>query len=205
MPFVTAPQPPTRPTALREQKKLAVRAAIVEAALDLFADQGFDDTTVAEVAARAGVSPATVARYFPAKESLLFAERDQRIPMLRQAIVDRPDGEAPLDAVRAALRAQPWVAGDSDTRLLRSRLAILRSTVLRGQATLLLAGWRGAISDALETRGVQAGEAGIVAVVVAALLDDASDRWALGGGTADLIELIDDAFAALARTCTADR
>jgi hypothetical protein len=99
-----------------------------------------------------------------------------------------------------ALYQQPWTADDPHERLLRSRLAILRSPVLRGQASRLLAGWRGAISDALEARGVPAAEAGVVAVVITALLDDASDRWALGGGEQDLVGLIADSIAAFDRS-----
>lgn len=199
MAFVAEPENRTLPSGLREQKKLAARAAIMDAALELFAERGFDETKVVDIAARAGFSPATVARYFPSKESLLFAERDQRLSLLRQAIVDRPPGEAPFEAVVGALHRQPWVAGVSRERLLRTRMAILRSPVLRGQAAVLMEGWRIAISEALEVRGIPAADAGVVAVVVTALLDEASDRWALGGGSADLVELTDEAFTSLPR------
>lgn len=201
MAVTTAPAEADGALGLRERKKRAARAAIVEAALDLFSERGFDVATVADIAARAGVSPATVARYFPSKESLLFAEGDQRVPLLRQAIMDRPPDEGPLESVHKALHRQPWAEGDSQERLLRSRQAILRSTQLRGQAASVLATWRQGIAQALEDRGVPVAEAAVVAVVVAAVLDEASDRWATSGGREDLTELIEESLVALKRVC----
>ena len=114
MPFVTAPPDPHPAPGLRERKKRAARAAIVDAALDLFADRGFEHTTVADVADRAGVSPATVARYFDSKESLLFSEHDERLPALARSIAGRPSDERPYRAVLCALHEQPWAEGDTD-------------------------------------------------------------------------------------------
>ena len=200
MPFVTAPEDPHPASGLRERKKRAARAAVVDAALELFADRGFEHTTIADVAERAGVSPATVARYFDSKESLLFSERDERLPALTRAIAARPSAEGPYRAVRGALHEQPWAEGDTDARLLRSRLAIARSPTLRGRADLLLAGWRDAVADGLAARGVPADRARVTGLVATALLDDAVDRWALDGGRTDLLAVIDEAFAVLERS-----
>lgn len=201
MPFVTESPEPASSTGLRERKKLAARAAIVDAALDLFADRGFDQTTVADIAERAGVSPATVARYFPAKESLLFSERDDRITKLRESVAARPEDESPYRAVLAAIHEQPWVVGDTESRLLRSRLAVARSPTLRGQAAVVLANWREQIATAMERRGLDPVQANVVATVSTALLDECMDRWAAEGGTTNPFDVVDEAFAALEASC----
>ena len=89
-------------------------------------------------------------------------------------------------------------------RLLRSRLAITRSPTLRGRADLLLAGWRDAVAEGLAARGVPSDQARVTGLVTTALLDDAVDRWALDGGRADLLAVIDGAFAELERSLATD-
>src|SRR6266536_2654806 len=95
------------PAGLRERKKQMAREAIVDAALELFARDGFEVTTVSAIASLAGVSPATVARYFPSKESLLFPDRDARIAQARVAILARPREESPWRALVSVFTDQP--------------------------------------------------------------------------------------------------
>jgi AcrR family transcriptional regulator len=197
--LVPAPGAPPPEESLRVRKKLTSRAKIIEAALDLFAAQGFDDTTVAQIAERAEVSPATVARYFPAKDTLLFTERDERVPLFHAEIVGRPAHESPLAAIAGALVAQPWISGETGDRLLRSRRAITRSPVLRGRAAAVLDDWRSAATDALEQRGVPALDAEVIATVTLSLLDRTTERWADAGGTDDMGKQAVEAFAALER------
>jgi AcrR family transcriptional regulator len=173
-------------TGLRDRKKRAVRDAIVDAALDLFAADGFEATTVLAVADRAGVSPATVARYFPTKESMLFSERDVRSVALAGAIAARPRREGPLRAVIGALADQPPVTPRFRRRLVRSRRAIARSTVLRGRSLGLLDEWRDAIAGAVVARGLAPEDARVLATAVVAVLDDVTARWAAAGGRGDI-------------------
>ena len=185
------------PPGLRDRKKQQAREAIVDAALELFAHDGYDDTTVQAVADRAGVSAATVARYFPTKDSLLFAERDTRIAALRAAVLGRPARESPLRAVIASLADQAPFTDTTRIRLLRSRQAIARSTVLRGRSVHLLDEWRDGIADALDERGVDPFDARVLATAVIAVLDDAATRWADDGGHRDLRDDIQRALRVL--------
>lgn len=90
---------------LREQKKRATRDAISEVATRLFMERGFDNVTVAEVAAAANVSKMTVFNYFPRKEDLFFDREQEGTELLLQALLERAAGASPLAALRAlALR-----------------------------------------------------------------------------------------------------
>jgi AcrR family transcriptional regulator len=185
---------------LRERKKWHSRAAIADAALAMFAERGFEATKVADVAKTAGVSPATVARYFPSKESLLFPERDINTASIRVAILTRPARENPYTAVTSALSEAMPLDSDGRRRLLLSRQAIARSPVLRGRASTLLHTWRETIAEAAVARGAAPTDARVLATIVVAVLDDVADRWALAGDQSELAEDVAEAFAALART-----
>jgi AcrR family transcriptional regulator len=93
-----------KPISLRERKKARTRQALVAAALRLFAERGFEATTVADIAEAADVSPRTFFTYFPAKEDVLFAGAKDRIERLRDALAKRAPDESFLDALRRAAR-----------------------------------------------------------------------------------------------------
>jgi AcrR family transcriptional regulator len=121
----------TEPTGRREASKQATRAAIRVAAQQLFADSGFEQTTVRDIAQAANVTERTFYRYFETKEALLAQEYLSWLATLRDAIIARPPAESPLTAVRRAMtsvagqaRAAPgsapaWPLGDRPFRGLR--------------------------------------------------------------------------------------
>jgi AcrR family transcriptional regulator len=88
---------------LRERKKRETRQRISDEATRLFLARGFDQVTVVEVAAAAGVSPMTVFNYFPRKEDLLFDRDEEAAALLTTAIRDRPVGCSVSAALRALL------------------------------------------------------------------------------------------------------
>lgn len=88
---------------LRERKKAKTKTAIQQHAVRLFRDQGYDETTVEQVAEAAEVSPSTVFRYFPTKEDLVVS--DDYDPLIVAAIEAQLPGLTPLQAVRGGLRA----------------------------------------------------------------------------------------------------
>ena len=90
---------------LRERKRERTRQTIADAALDLFARQGFQETTLPQIAEAADVSPRTVSGYFPAKEDLAFPDADERIGALEERLRSRAPGETAADALRAWLPA----------------------------------------------------------------------------------------------------
>jgi AcrR family transcriptional regulator len=87
-------------TGLRERKKLQTREALTRAALELFVERGYDETTLAEIAEAAGVSTRTIFAYFPGKEDILFSTLESMLDALTQALVERPAGTDTLTALR---------------------------------------------------------------------------------------------------------
>ena len=82
---------------LRERKKQRTRQAIVDAAARLFDQQGYEATTVAQIATAVEIAPRTFFGYFPSKEDVLFADTDERIELALAAVGDRRPGDHPAD------------------------------------------------------------------------------------------------------------
>lgn len=91
------------PPGLRERKKQRTRDALLRAALELFTTQGYEDTTVDEIAEAVDVSQRTFFRYFAGKEDAAFAVQEIAHTRFVAAVRERPSGEAPLEALRNAV------------------------------------------------------------------------------------------------------
>lgn len=100
---------------LRESKKRETRQSISDHATRLFLQQGFEQTTIAEIAAAARVAKKTVTNYFPRKEDLALDHHEEFVASLARALESRAAGESALTALRrafqAAVAAQDPVAG----------------------------------------------------------------------------------------------
>jgi len=189
------------PPSLRERKKAKTRKVLADTATELFAEQGFDHTTVEAIAEACDVSPRTFFRYFSSKEDVLFAAGDERLRQLLDAIASRPSGEAPLRSMRmAALSLVPEYTSDRSQLITRKRI-IAETQSLRSRGLERQLGWEDAVTDALGQRITDAGPATIelrlVAGVTTATLRAALHTWLEAGG--DLATLIDDAFDRLSR------
>src|ERR1700704_2542736 len=85
---------------LRERKKQKTRDTITSVALELFAEHGYEHTTIAEIADAAEVSPRTIFAYFPSKEDILFCDLPEVQQQLAHALRERPAGATALDVLR---------------------------------------------------------------------------------------------------------
>jgi AcrR family transcriptional regulator len=149
-------------TGLRERKKARTRAAIQRHALRLFREQGYDATTVEQIAAAAEVSPSTFFRYFPTKEDVVLY--DDLDPLLFAAFEAQPPDLTPIQAMRRAVREAfsrlPAVETDQQWERARLMLSVpeLRRRMLEQFADLievcaqLLATRAGRRADELDVR-----------------------------------------------------
>src|SRR5882762_9619482 len=85
---------------LRERKKQKTRDTIARVALELFAERGYEQTTIADIAEAAEVSPRTIFAYFPSKEDILFCDLPEVYARLAQALEQRPEGVTAVDTLR---------------------------------------------------------------------------------------------------------
>jgi len=140
-----------RPDGLRERKKARTRAAIREHALRLFRENGYQRTTVEQIAAAAEVSPSTFFRYFPTKEDLVL--RDDMDTRMIEAFERQPSDLSPLSAVRAAVREMfgSYTQADLDT-LGETTALTLTVPEVRARAMDEFARTIGVIAEALAKR-----------------------------------------------------
>jgi AcrR family transcriptional regulator len=102
---------------LRERSKARRRAAVTRAAFELFAERGYDATTVADIAARAEVAPRTVAMYFRSKQDMALSRFGEAADRLTDALRDRRPGESALDILGRWLRTENAIPDDGNDEL----------------------------------------------------------------------------------------
>jgi len=111
------------PEGLRERKKLQTRQAIHTAAMRLFAERGFEATTIAEIAAAADISPRTFFAYFPSKEEVVFAKFEPAFEDFDRTLSERAPGTTALEALRVWIgRSAKKFTGDTEAARLEARL-----------------------------------------------------------------------------------
>jgi AcrR family transcriptional regulator len=147
---------------LRERKKQRTRQLLSETARRLFAERGFEQVSIAEIAREAEVSEATVFNYFPTKEDLVFAGLETFEEALLSAIRDRPPGQSALEAfVEFVLQARGFLAEPDDARaaeLLAISRVIAASPALQARESQILNRYTDALAGLLasETRASRA-------------------------------------------------
>jgi AcrR family transcriptional regulator len=131
------------------------RQRLVVAAIDLFTEQGYDATTVAQITERAGVTKSTFFRHFPDKRELLVAGQDALSRLLADGITEAPVGASPLEAVAAGLERASSEMGPANRELgPRLKAAVAASTELQERYALKSIGLAAAMTAALVARGV---------------------------------------------------
>ena len=146
------------------------RERLVIAAVDLFTEQGYDATTVAQIAERAGVTKSTFFRHFPDKREVLAASQDTLSRLLTEGIAGAPPEATPLEAVAAGLEKAAGAMGELQREHVpRVQAAIAASAELQERDALKIVGLAVAMTDALVARGVPevvahlASEVGVIA------------------------------------------
>src|SRR5579875_208021 len=189
-----------RAPGLRERKKLQTRHNLEEAALRLFARQGFDATTVEDIAAEVEVSPRTFFRYFASKEAVLLTDDEALRDGLLAALRDRPSDEPILSAIHGAVRIVAARYEEIRNRLFLVYRLMTETPSLESHSLGLQAAWVSALAAEVGRRlGQDPGELAPRLVARAALscLHSAAEVWFATQGRAHLPDLVDQAFATL--------
>jgi len=176
-----------------------------EAALALYLERGFEETMVADIAERAGVTARTFFRYFADKREVLFDRAAEMAEKSLAALEAAPASAATLEVVAAALYAVADLIGP-ERELARQRHAVIMANAeLRERELIKFEHMSAALADALRRRGVGDAEAGLAAETGAAVYRVAFQRWVdAADDDVDLRDTLRESFARL-RTLTAAR
>jgi AcrR family transcriptional regulator len=170
------------------------RGRLEQAALELYRERGFDQTTVAEIAERAGLTERTFFRYFADKREVLFWGQDMLREIYVSTIADAPDSATPIDAVAAALLAAAPVFRDRHD-LARQRQAVIAANPgLQERELLKRASLASAMADALRERGVADPAASLAAEAGVIAFKTAFARWVSEPSQQDLARLIQESL-----------
>ena len=148
-----------------------------EAAMELFLERGYEQTTVADIAERAGLTSRTFFRYFADKREVLFVSSEAFEQPLVDALEAAPPDTPPMGAVAAALDAFAAMVGGNREHS-RARQAVIGSSAeLRERELIKLASLAAALADGLRRRGVPDPQAGLAAETGIAVLRVAFPQW----------------------------
>ncbi|WP_205471018.1 TetR family transcriptional regulator [Nocardioides sp. SYSU D00038] len=137
---------------LRERHKRSTRRSLEDAALRLFARDGYDATTVEAIAAEAGVSPRTFFRYFAAKDEVLDMGWQERRTRLTDLVAAAPSGLDDLPAAASALAAMATEFEGERSRVRQRARAVRTSAALRGRTADTITAWESALAGGLAAR-----------------------------------------------------
>ncbi|CCQ13473.1 Transcriptional regulator, TetR family [Rhodococcus sp. AW25M09] len=161
------------------RRQLRTRDRLASAAMRLFAEQGYDNTTVAQIADGADLSARSFFRYFADKDAVLFSGETALLDAVARVVEDHADdlGSLMHDALNAAADALDL---DRDGFVVRHRV-IAASDRLRGREQVIQLDMQAALSAGLVAAGVDRNEASLTARMTMALWNEACERWVTSG------------------------
>jgi AcrR family transcriptional regulator len=180
------------------------RGRLEQAALELFSERGFDQTTAAEIAARAGLAPRTFFRYFADKREVLFGGAGELQALLVRGVADAPEGPAPLDLVVGAVESLDALFEPRRAMSRQRQNAILSNVELLERELIKLATLAAALAEVLRARGVAEPAASLAAEAGITVFKIAFQRWIEPGNQAPFAQVVRDCLADL-KTVTAGR
>ena len=184
---------------LRQRHTDRTRAAIADAALELFAERGFAATTVDDIAARADVAPRTFFRYFPTKESVLFHDMEIKLGLIRELLLARPLDEPPhVSVIEVCGALGEEVSSDHAKSEFICRLAAEDPTLLTHPRHLMIEHFEDELVRVLAERAGVEPDVGLRAMTAAILscVGVAFNAFINGGAVGSFRATLDEALAA---------
>ena len=173
------------------------RGRLQEAALELFAERGFEQTTVEDIARRAGLTRRTFFRYFSDKREVLFAGREEFEGLFLRGLAAAPASATPLEAVAQSLDAAGAFFVDRHAFARRRQAVITANAELHERELVKLASVAAALAEDLRERGVAEPVASVTAETGIAVFRSAFERWVAAADDSDLREHVRASLDAL--------
>jgi AcrR family transcriptional regulator len=181
------------------------RGRLEQAALELYGERGFDETTVREIAERAGLTERTFFRHFADKREVLFPHTNPLQKVLSDALASAPGTLPPLEAVAAALQAGGELIQQRRDVACRRQAVIADHPELRERELIKLAALAAALADGLRRRGVPARTADLAAEAGTAVFKLAFRTWIGESDPPDLPRLLREGLDDLRTLATGHR
>jgi AcrR family transcriptional regulator len=175
-----------------------------QAAFELYAERGYEQTTVAEIAERAGLTERTFFRHFADKREVLFAGSGELQKLIVDAAESAPPSATPMEAITVGLAAAGAIFDPRRRPYSRQRQSVIDANPeLQERELVKLASLAAALADALRRRAVQDPAAGLTAEAGVAVFRVAFEHWLRDGSDQDFAQFVHKGIAEL-RTVTAD-
>jgi AcrR family transcriptional regulator len=182
---------------LREDKKDRTRTQLLEAALDLIHKRGFEETTVADIAAAVSVSPRTLLRYFPTKEDVIVSWVQDGMTMIRAELQERLKSEPPVVALLSSARAMLAAFDEKSRFFLTIETAIRSNRSISARKEQMIAELIDEVAHILSSPNRPSPLPDVVAYTIAgtvfALIRASINSWVERGAATSLPDLFDRA------------
>jgi AcrR family transcriptional regulator len=166
------------------------RGRLAQVALALYAEQGFEQTTVAEIARQAGLTERTFFRHFADKREVLFYGMEMLRDLLVRTVADAPASATAMDAVSAAFQAAGATIQENPERVRLRDAVVSANAELRERELIKLALFASVVAGALRDRGIPEPSASLAAETGVAVFKVAFARWISEPGQPDLPTMI---------------
>jgi AcrR family transcriptional regulator len=173
------------------------------AAMTLFVERGYEQTTVADIAASAGLTARTFFRHFADKREVLFNGSALLQQTMVAALTGAPAHVTPLEAVTAALHATTEFFGDNRTHARQRKLVITANAELSERELIKMATLSAALAEGLRARGVVEPDASLAAEAGIAVFRIAFALWVVDNEQRGFSDIVSDAMARLKAVATA--
>jgi AcrR family transcriptional regulator len=173
------------------------RRRLEQAALALYGDHGFENTTVAEISERAGLTERTFFRHFADKREVLFSGARALQDLLVATVAAAPEGTKSIDAVAAALEAAAAMFESRRDSSMQRQAVIVANAELRERELIKLATLSAALADALRSRGEPATAATLTAEAGIAVFKVSFELWVDENNRAEFRQIIQQSFEAM--------
>ncbi|MFJ8789898.1 TetR/AcrR family transcriptional regulator [Streptomyces sp. NPDC102462] len=172
------------------------RGRLAEAALALYSERGYEQTTVAEIAGRAGLTERTFFRHYADKREVLFDGSGALQELFVDAVAGATPSAAPIDAVAAGLEAASALFHDRRDHARRRQAVVMANPELMERELIKLASLSAALADALRRRGIAEPAASLTAEAGVAVFKVGFERWTAAAEERALSQVLRESLAA---------